>query len=334
MRNRTFFVVVLLVSLRQASAFQNHKFVAWFPMFEDALKFSWQPGGQCHDLYHDFVYKGKGNCGFVLNCILENTDERRKSTMASAQVVLGIAPSLLAALGSSVAEISILAENSPVLMLFLILGAPATYQTRIYEFTQPLKALKSLPGDMGISQVPNPMWWPIAVLRYFLAVAAAANNIELLLNIGSQSVLAWGCKSWWMPMVWILFSLTIYVAAGLSQMKMTKRIRRKLQNQGTIRRRPLPPRQSPSFSPPLRQHLGEPNKPRLIPTSAVAFQLAASILAFVQVVLGTLILSSLIFIGFQDTLIILARLMSSALICRVIAMFELARIHKIYEARD
>lgn len=67
---------------------------------------------------------------------------------------------------------------------------------------------------------------------------------------------------------------------------------------------------------------------------AVLLQLLASILAFVQVVLGTLILSSLIFIGFHDTLKILARLISSALVCRVIAMFELARIRKPKEETE
>jgi len=227
-------------------------------------------------------------------------------------------------LGSSVAEISLLTEKGPVLMLLLILGALATYQTRVYEFTHPIKSLRALPGGMAVSHTPPSILPPITVLPYFLAAAAAANNIELSLSIGSQSVLAWACKSWWMPMIWILFSLTIYIAAGLSQSIMKKTDR---QTAYTEPRRGFPLMRPSDFP-------RESNRLGTTPVMAVLLQLLASILAFVQVVLGTLILSSLIFIGFHDTLKILARLISSALVCRVIAMFELARIRKPKEETE
>lgn len=116
-------LALLLLALPQASAlFHTQKFLSWSPRFEDDLESSWAAGGQCHDIYHNFVPKNKVECGLVLNCILENTDELRKSTISSAQVALGVTPPLLAALGSSVADISLLAVHSPVLMPLLSLG--------------------------------------------------------------------------------------------------------------------------------------------------------------------------------------------------------------------
>ncbi len=125
-------------------------------------------------------------------------------------------------------------------------------------------------------------------------------------------------------MIWILFSLTINIAAGLSQSIMKKTDR---QTAHTEPRRGIPLMRPNDFP-------RESNRLGTTPVMAVLLQLLASILAFVQVVLGTLMLSSLIFIGFHDTLKILARLISSALVCRVIAMFELARIRKPKEESE
>ena len=129
--------------------------------------------------------------------------------------------SLPAALGSSVAEISLLAVRCPVLMLLLTLGAPVTYQTRVSEFTRPVKTLELLPGGMGVSRMSLRISRLITVIQYCFAAAAAANNIELSLSIGSRSVLAWACRSWWVVTLWILFPLTTYGTAGLSYFIMT-----------------------------------------------------------------------------------------------------------------
>lgn len=60
--------------------------------------------------------------------------------------------------------------------------------------------------------------------------------------------------------------------------------------------------------------------------AAVMMQMFACCLAFVQIALGTLILSALIFIGFHDTLGILGRLVASALVCRLIVLSQLVEI--------
>lgn len=58
----------------------------------------------------------------------------------AASVIMGLTPTLLASLGPSVAEASLLSTHRPLLSLlsFLIsLGAPVVYPMRVFDFTDP-----------------------------------------------------------------------------------------------------------------------------------------------------------------------------------------------------
>ena len=70
------------------------------------------------------------------------------------------------------------------------------------------------------------------------------------------------------------------------------------------------------------RHTKRTERPKILVSIAVMLQLLASFLAFVQVVFSTLMLSSLKFVGFHDTLVILARLVLSALVYRLITWLE------------
>ncbi|KAL8739921.1 MAG: hypothetical protein Q9190_007320 [Brigantiaea leucoxantha] len=197
------------------TAFHKTKFVEWFHPFDIELSPSWK-NGSCHTLYYDYVNEHRGVCGAVLNCILENTNELEKTTIASAQVVLGLTPSLLSSIGSSVAELSLLGSQRPLLSFLLVIGAPTHYPTRIFEFTKPTDIVFPVPGSIGTDWVGSSMRILVGLVQYLLAGAAAANNIELALRIGSRSILAWGCNSWYMPLFWIFFSTSTLVVAVCS----------------------------------------------------------------------------------------------------------------------
>jgi hypothetical protein len=62
---------------------------------------------------------------------------------------------------------------------------------------------------------------------------------------------------------------------------------------------------------------------RTLSRRVLFWQKCASCLALAHTVLGTLILSSLVYVGFHDTLIILARLLVSTAVSRVIVLVEL-----------
>ena len=58
----------------------------------------------------------------------------------------------------------------------------------------------------------------------------------------------------------------------------------------------------------------------------MVWQVCASCLALLHTILGTLILPSLIFVGFHDTLVTLARFLASALASRMIILLQIDMI--------
>ena len=319
----------MVLMIQAVHAFSSTKFVEWFP--QDPVEFdrfrqSWTQGA-CKDLYADFVYKDQGKCGDVLNCLLTNTSEVQKTTIASAQVVMTLIPSLLATVGNSVAEVSLLASQRPLLSFLITLGAPSMHPTRIPEYRNPLHLLDGTsphnPLDFGPLVEPSPS---IRTVIYIIAAGATVNNIELALRIGSRSALAWGCRSWYMPLVWVLFPITTYAVAALSCC---------LSRKDTTSDKTMylhtwsffePVEDALSYSLQCVQicfHIPFLDKTKPPSREVMLFQLAASCLAFAHVVLGTLILSSLIFVGFDDTLVILARFLGSAVVARIIMLLQL-----------
>lgn len=123
----------LFILLSPAFSFSTTRFVEWFPQSLTKLRQAWT--GPCQTLYDDFVNKDQGQCGPVLDCFLEHgMSELQKTTMASAQVTLGLIPSLIACVGNSVPEISLLASQRPLLTLLLTIGVPGMYPAKITEY--------------------------------------------------------------------------------------------------------------------------------------------------------------------------------------------------------
>lgn len=331
-----------------ATAFSKLKFQKWFPDFEADLKPSWTTG-DCQTAYDQYLYNRtsqQDRCGALLECILENTNEKRKTTMASAQVVLGLAAPLLAGLGQSLAEISLLSSQRPVLSFLIVLGAPALYPTRVFEYTHPPDALKSLPGNLGVAKLRSSFWVMMTLVEYTVAAGAAISNIELALDIGVRSVLAWACNSWAMPLLWILYPISLHGVCFVGYYYMTPHQRDK----SRLECPRISNRSSwANYFWRLSSYFWTLVKMEILPTvnrergpilkvpstaTAILLQIIASALAFVHVVLGTMILSSLIFVGFHDTLRIIARFIASALVCRGILMFELAGIREMSREND
>ena len=71
------------------------------------------------------------------------------------------------------------------------------------------------------------------------------------------------------------------------------------------------------------QHLAREQEPSI---RVMVWQVCASCLALVHTILGTLILPSLNFVGFHDTLVILARFLASALASRMIILLQIDMI--------
>ena len=137
----------LLIWSSPAFSFSTTKFVEWFPQNMTKLHEAWK--GPCKTLYDNFVNKGKGECGLVLDCLLEyGTSELQKTTIASAQVTLGLIPSLITVVGNSIPEISLLASQRPMMTLLVTIGAPGMYPCKMTQYINPYGVLDGAASKM------------------------------------------------------------------------------------------------------------------------------------------------------------------------------------------
>ncbi|KAI2627642.1 hypothetical protein GGR54DRAFT_425042 [Hypoxylon sp. NC1633] len=96
------------------------RFQEWLP--EYATTFRNISENVCSETLRAYQYLPPGNdklntCYHHIDCIVANLTETRKANMASASVLLGLMPSLVASLAPSIAEITLLSLDHPVLSL-------------------------------------------------------------------------------------------------------------------------------------------------------------------------------------------------------------------------
>lgn len=309
-------------------SFSTTKFIEWFPQNLDKLREAWT--GPCKTLYDDFIHKNQGQCGPVLDCLLEyGTSELRKTTIASAQVTLGMIPSLIAVVGNTVPEISLLASQRPVLAFLITIGVPGMYPAKITEYVNPyglLDGAASKRKKMFGSPEGTTRRTAMVLGQYVLALAIMANNLEMSLRLGSRSVLSWGCRSWYMPTIWVLFSIPVYIFAAMSGC--IGQLQPKHADGGDWRSWIEGDRVEDIFSTfsrflQVRMRVPQLRRNQIPSIQVMVLQVCASCLAVAQGIFGTLLLSSLIFVGFHDTLLILARFLASALVARMIVLLQL-----------
>lgn len=275
------------------------------------------------------------------DCILANTTETIKANMASAGVVLGLMPSLLSSLGPTLAESSKLVLERPFLSLLLAIGAPAFYPFRAFDDQHPFEALKrpfrTLP-HISSSRWPHVL---ISLLQYLLALAAAVNVVATSLQLGLKTVVTWKKDQSYLPLVWILLPLTIHLCAAIRLLLVMKRVRN---HPGHFPQVADVNQQKESLAPSTRTctsliHLiiaetrlcaiRERCKYSVGDETFLACVLSAllPVLVVVHLFIGTMIFSSLLFIGVNDTWPVVLRYGVSSLVAQLIRTFEIAGLH-------
>ncbi|KAJ5549631.1 hypothetical protein N7513_006865 [Penicillium frequentans] len=139
----------------------------------------------------------------LINCMLGACPEFIKSDMAGANVLLGLAPSILAVLGSNIDETSLLAVvgNRPFLALILAAGSPAVIPMRPLEYRDPLEALKARTDDLPLNFflfIPCRSSYPYFIITWaFLGLFAhSCAALGLRLRTGRADPIPNG-KHWW-----------------------------------------------------------------------------------------------------------------------------------------
>lgn len=190
---------------RPRSSFQH-----WFPDVE--VELSGIVANNCSQEFQEYlderiVLYGV-HCVRTFNCIASNCKEYTKANMASASVLLGLLPAILAALGSSTTELSRLSARRPLLAILMVLGSPAANPIRTFDYHDPEKDLKFEEGELEIREASNLKDRLIALFQFVGGVGCVVNLGQLCWTINLYSVSVMSCDySDILVEMWILAAL-------------------------------------------------------------------------------------------------------------------------------
>ncbi|KAI1311999.1 hypothetical protein F5Y03DRAFT_341053 [Xylaria venustula] len=336
------------------------QFIDWYEQYGFVFKSILHDN--CSQEYQNYLYGVEGNLTTidyrtggdepssitqpVIQCILNNTSDYIKSIMSSAQVLLGLTPTILSLLGPSSTELSLLTvvARRPGLAVLLALACPSVYLSRAFDPSKPLEVLSERVGRL-------PQWRPegkkrlaLLIFQYGTILGALSNVAVLYYQLGVRTICMFWTNGTIAPLVWGILVLPIHV---LGTIVFRLQVRRLYSDE-----EPSDPYQPNSFGHWIKnspKRLSELVKTELVPTAcqkrmyifsfneSITFIILNWILTpsiIIHVLFGTLVLSSLIFIGPRDALEVVGRFMVSVLVCRAILMYEIAGIRDRFNSDE
>ncbi|OQE32581.1 hypothetical protein PENFLA_c001G03982 [Penicillium flavigenum] len=298
---------------------KNTRFLNFFPLYRNYLIEI--RDGPCAA---EFALKQAGAevCRSLFNCMLDNTSEAIKGDMGSGIVALGLTPTILTFLGSGTAETSLLARRRPLLALLIASGSPAVNPLPTFVYPNPIEELKSRDNHLAIMHFSPIQAALVSIVEYILVMAAIANVYTAAFYTGSWTINTISCGDVWYPTFWAVSTLFIHIFGSWC---LALRVNTPEKNKavGTwggkgvwrwIRYEIMP-----CITHDKMELIWKPEGYLFIVISWWT-----SLLTVVHLLWGTIALSSIQFIGYVDSIQIIARFMASAVICRAILMFELA----------
>ncbi|KFY41098.1 hypothetical protein V494_03203 [Pseudogymnoascus sp. VKM F-4513 (FW-928)] len=236
-------------------------------------------------------------------CLIQHIDEINKADMASATVLLGLAPAMLAMVGPNIAEISLLSSKRPILSFLIAMSAPALNIGSLFEFRSPVQVLRDQRKELKFITKISPSFTPrslyiIVVLQYAFLLGSIANvatnsiqlgvytvNVEEFGQIGTDG----NQKGCWLGDEFSTFELRPYTFQLQSDYN---------------------------------------------PTWATSVNTLSWIFVYVLLWYGTLVMSSLWFISTLDALTVIIRDLASAVVSRLVLWYELEGISWFLKTDD
>ena len=152
----------------------------------------------------------------MATCLLQNIDDYDKADMNSAAVLLGLSPTILAYFGPTVGEMALISSRRPVLAVLAVLGAPAVFATRPFNFNSPGKSLKKNAGNFVLHRQAPFRAAVITTVQYLLSSLAVANCLLNSVQLGTSTILSWKCLWPYLQLGWNLMALAPHICAALS----------------------------------------------------------------------------------------------------------------------
>lgn len=364
---------------RSAARPQTPQFQSWYPKHNKALiNFTLTT---CNASYVDYLTAFNsplhsrnasyllGTCHRLEACLLDAVPPNWQANFNSTVVVLGLMPTLLATIGPSVAEISLLSAHRPFLSFLISLGAPAIWPTRVFEYIHPTELLRGRRGALCISKIRP---WRAAMMslgQYMIAIGAILNVTTTSIGMGRKSILAFGCTTTFAPLLWSILPFVIHLVSVVSYLIARKMARRRIPVKRVLEQGDSPEtvgkseqlksERSQAITSSMPQHrshgswlswlrdawssettiCANHSKSRHIhdktrvPKFAVLLAVTAGLMSFGHVALGTIIFSSQQFITVWDVVNqILWRYLLSSTACRLLLIAEISGLRSSDEA--
>ncbi|KAF9768295.1 hypothetical protein IL306_014429 [Fusarium sp. DS 682] len=255
----------------------------------------------------------------VIDCILNTMPEFRKAEVASAAVVLGLAPSVLQLLSASYLDTAILAYRRPGLALLLSMCSSGVRPLTATDYDDFITKMRTDPSNtFGLPKFHGASAF-VSFWEYFIAAASVVNNAYLTYQLCLQAVCTFAPADDFLPAIWTAAALAIHLV-GYVAARLRITVENKSAWEGADYRGRLWSELTPTPWQSKLQVRANDQRMGWFLTLVSALYVGDVLQAF----FGTLILSSLVFISVRDSAIIVIRLMGSALFARLILIYELA----------
>ena len=329
-----FLLLFLTLHANQTLAFQSRiQFRTWYPEFRSIFNNTLH--NHCRREYDTYLYAEKNVSHVdsltggewtnqlaqpVVNCILEHISEFIKTNMASAQVLLGLTPSMLAVLGPSTEETALLCVigRRPALAMLVAAGSPAVFPMRSFDNRDPLGIIKERQGRLRPPATNPSKARVIFAIEYVVVIAAIANVATLSKALGYQVVCNFAPHLTYLVLLWAYLILIIHgsgaIALSLRAHVSIDKAKRTAYHCLRIQ-----------FTPFEEQR---PIRTVVVPETYwfTFFSWFTAIFTVCHVIYGTLTFSSMLFISVRDSITVITRYLASVLCCRIVLMYELAML--------
>ena len=127
----------------------------------------------------------------VYDCIYEDLLPNEQQNFASANVMLGLTPTILSSIAPSVSEISLLSSRRPLMATLLSIGGPAVYVPRSLTYQSPLAILRPTSGLSRQTRKPmsKRRRWTWVALQYATVAAAVFKVVHTSWQLGLRTVI-------------------------------------------------------------------------------------------------------------------------------------------------
>ncbi|RTE74141.1 hypothetical protein BHE90_011431 [Fusarium euwallaceae] len=276
-----------------------------------------------------FSINGLAMSSEMVECILDHTPEFIKSKMAAAAIVLGLALTIVATLGvrpQETAALSVVGRRH-LLAFALAVGSPALNAYRSSEYNSIIDTLREASRQRpdAIRRL-DPF---ITVISYSLAAASIANIGELTYQLGAKTIFTILPNSPYLALLWAFLGVFIHFMAGMAfRMRVSSKVKR-VDEDMTQGSWPVSVAQGQIGLMARRSKIIFTVHPESL--SFFAMSLITTISTACHIIFGTSVFSSILFVSINDSLLIVARLMASAIVCRIIVTYELLVLRESVE---